>query len=373
MAFGVHVATSTLFLVGAARQFRKLPVPSRLAPFTQVTPAYEEASNLGAITANVICVRGLGQPVVLIDDGSTDGSGPALHRLADANEATLVTMPLNSGKAAALNAGLAMVSTKVILTLDADTTTDVTAAQWLCGNIGDNGVCAIAFHLVPAHPITGLVAIQRAEYAYIQTFERTALAGFGLFVTVPGAASLWWSKALLDVGGFSDRTLSEDTDMTLELQANGGRVILAREWVAVTDCPRTIAALVRQRARWTWGNLQAGMIHGQAAIFGQSRIANRLPGLAMALLCAIKLAGFGIVTLTGIRLAFGMLGPSDLAPALAILASTVMRFAATRALVGSDAAPPVAGALLAVTLMQLVNLYAFWWGLFRAMPWRRRW
>src|SRR5512134_2688609 len=65
-----------------------------------VIPAYNEAGRVGAVVCDVR--RTLpGTDVLVIDDGSSDGTGPE----AMAAGAIVVTMPVNSGYGAALQTG----------------------------------------------------------------------------------------------------------------------------------------------------------------------------------------------------------------------------------------------------------------------------
>jgi biofilm PGA synthesis N-glycosyltransferase PgaC len=78
----------------------------------------------------------------------------------------------------------------------------------------------------------------------------------GAIMIVPGACAAWRKSAVLRVGGYSSRTLAEDCDLTLSLQRARYRVVQDNEAVAYTEVPQTVAALVRQRFRWLFGNLK---------------------------------------------------------------------------------------------------------------------
>jgi glycosyltransferase involved in cell wall biosynthesis len=89
-----------------------------------VVPVYNELGNLGSLYQSLVSVcRSLGCPyeIVLVDDGSTDGSSTALDALADRDPAVkVIHFRRNFGQTAALNAGLHSASGDVIVTLDAD-------------------------------------------------------------------------------------------------------------------------------------------------------------------------------------------------------------------------------------------------------------
>ena len=93
-----------------------------------VIPVYNERENIvplyDAVTSSL---RALGQPfeIVLVDDGSTDGSSRALDQLAARDpRVKVVQFRRNFGQTAAMNAGLHLATGDVIVTLDADLQND---------------------------------------------------------------------------------------------------------------------------------------------------------------------------------------------------------------------------------------------------------
>ncbi|HWB08475.1 MAG TPA: glycosyltransferase family 2 protein [Pirellulales bacterium] len=89
-----------------------------------VVPVYNELENVGPLYKSLSSVcRSLGRPyeMVLVDDGSTDGSSSALDDLADRDPAVkVIHFRRNFGQTAALNAGLHSAIGDVIVALDAD-------------------------------------------------------------------------------------------------------------------------------------------------------------------------------------------------------------------------------------------------------------
>jgi glycosyltransferase involved in cell wall biosynthesis len=89
------------------------------APFAFVIPVYNHARNVGQVVAAAVAS---GARVVVVDDGSTDGSGDLAAAVA---EATVVRHARNQGKGAAILTGLAAVAAAPIaarfaVTVDAD-------------------------------------------------------------------------------------------------------------------------------------------------------------------------------------------------------------------------------------------------------------
>jgi hypothetical protein len=85
---------------------------------------------------------------------------------------------------------------------------------------------------------------------------------------VPGAIGAFRREALLRVGGVSDDTLAEDTDLTMALCRDGWRVVYKDDARAWTNAPASLSALWKQRYRWFYGTLQAMWKHRGAVVQG---------------------------------------------------------------------------------------------------------
>lgn len=89
-----------------------------------VVPLLDEAESLPELThwlARVLEARGLSYEVILIDDGSTDGSWDVIEQLAAADRRLRgIRFNRNYGKSAALQVGFQAAQGRVVCTMDAD-------------------------------------------------------------------------------------------------------------------------------------------------------------------------------------------------------------------------------------------------------------
>ncbi len=104
--------------VAACRQLGIYRIPAGFR-LSVVIPVYNEAATLVQLVERV---RGCGLPtqIVLVDDGSTDGSRELLERWRGEPGFTIVLQPRNQGKGAALRAGFAAATGDVVAVQDAD-------------------------------------------------------------------------------------------------------------------------------------------------------------------------------------------------------------------------------------------------------------
>jgi len=125
---------------------RMAPDPEVTAPLqlSAVVPAYNEVESLPQLLAELRAALDATRrrwELVLVDDGSTDGSAEWLHAEA-ARDARLVLVRFerNAGQSAALAAGLARARGEVVVTLDADLQNDPADIPTLLAALADADV-----------------------------------------------------------------------------------------------------------------------------------------------------------------------------------------------------------------------------------------
>jgi glycosyltransferase involved in cell wall biosynthesis len=84
-----------------------------------VVPVYNEHATIRAIIAKLLRLD-LPTEIIVVDDGSTDGTREVLQELQGLPRLRIVLKPLNEGKGAALRSGFALVTGHLVLVQDAD-------------------------------------------------------------------------------------------------------------------------------------------------------------------------------------------------------------------------------------------------------------
>lgn len=92
---------------------------STKARITVVVPVYNEVETVSALIDRVRAVDGLSIELIVVDDGSTDGTRERLEGLGDLIDQLLVH-PKNQGKGAALRTGFQAATAPITIVQDAD-------------------------------------------------------------------------------------------------------------------------------------------------------------------------------------------------------------------------------------------------------------
>ncbi len=256
----IGLGRTALFVGAAITHATREPARGAQSRVSVLIPAKDEAAVIEDTVRSVLAAASWADvaEIVVIDDGSTDGTSDVVRAIGDAR-VRLLTNPVNRGKAHALNDGLAATTAPVVVTLDADTRLAEDALVRISTAFQDPSVAAVAGNVKVANREGWLGAMQSVEYVGALNIDRRGQAALGCVTTVPGALGAWRRDAVPN--GFSDRTLAEDTDATLAVGLAGGRILYAADAVAFTVTPHTVMGLYRQRLRWLHGNLQCLFRH----------------------------------------------------------------------------------------------------------------
>jgi glycosyltransferase involved in cell wall biosynthesis len=221
-------------------------------PLTVVIAAHNEASRIAVRVRDTLDQDYPAENlhVIVVDDGSTDGTAAA----ADIGDARIkvLRLPRNGGKAAALNAGIAAVTTSLVVFTDARQRFAPGALQALAEPLADHEVGAVSGELVIA-PDTAGRAADIGLYWRIETALRESEAQLGWLHGVSGAIHAMRRELIptLPAGLILD-------DMYLPIAAlfAGKRVWMTRDAVALDSGSRDESEEFRRKLRTLAGNWQ---------------------------------------------------------------------------------------------------------------------
>lgn len=194
--------------------------------------------------------------MVLVDDGTTDGSREAAQRWARAvANRHLLSLGRNVGKAAALNAALARFpQAELVAVFDADERPSPDALRHLIQPFADARVGAVNGRRAVSNPLASAIASHATfENLVHQQVTMRAKERLNLAPAILGSNCVYRRTALAQVGGFQPGALLEDSDLTLKLARAGWRIRFVPEAVSVHAVPKTLGSYWQQHTRWASG------------------------------------------------------------------------------------------------------------------------
>lgn len=290
----VSISRSTLRRFGA----RPPTDPDLMPPVSIVIPAYNEEST---IVASVLSVLQLTYPnfeVVVVNDGSRDGTLAALaaaFHLESYGEAyrdrvrtaevrgfyvsrryrnLRVVDKENGGRADAINVGVNAARYPLFCTIDADSLLQRESIERVVmpfiedgrviasgGTIRIANGCEVRDGFIErlGMPSRPLVIFQVMEYLRAFLFGRVGWASFNGLLVLSGAFGLFRKEMVIAAGGFRTDTLGEDMELVIRLhrtmrkRRQPYRIAYVPDPICFTEAPEAWKDLGTQRVRWQRG------------------------------------------------------------------------------------------------------------------------
>ena len=267
-------------------------------PITMLAPAFNEEATVVESTQSLLTLRYPSFEIVLINDGSADGTLERLKESFDLSPAprtptsNLQTATVreiyhsrrhrelwvidkeNGGKSDALNAGINFCRTPLFCAMDADSLLERDSLLRIvrpfledATTVAAGGVIRIANGCTVESGLLKEVQLPRGLLAQFQVVEylRAFLASRvgwhalkGMLI-VSGAFGVFSRRVVADAGGYDIDTVGEDMELVVRLHRHclergiPYSIAFIPDPVAWTECPETIASLGRQRDRWQRG------------------------------------------------------------------------------------------------------------------------
>lgn len=271
LVVGALTLARTLLLFGFAlihARRRRAPTwswgPPVTEPVTVIVPAYNERTTIAATVRSLATGTHPDVEVLVVDDESDDGTADEVERLGLPN-VRVVRVPAG-GKAAALNAGVALARHDIVVMVDADTVVEPDAIHRLVQPLADPQIGAVAGNVKVGNRRRLLGRWQHIEYVIGFNLDRRLYDTLDCMPTVPGALGAFRREVVRQTGGLSRATLAEDTDLTMAIHRAGWKVVYQESAVARTEAPSSLRQLWRQRYRWSYGTMQAMWRHRRSLV-----------------------------------------------------------------------------------------------------------
>jgi poly-beta-1,6-N-acetyl-D-glucosamine synthase len=271
-----------------------LPEPPPFVSF--LVPAFDEAAVIGRAVQAMLAVDYPAFEVIVVDDGSTDGTAAVLAPLAAADaRLRVVHKVVNEGKALALNDALPLARGEIVVCLDADAEPDPEMLRWMVPHFQGARVAAVTGNPRVRNTRTFLARLQAIEFSSIISLLRRAQRVWGRIVTVSGVVFAFRKSSVFDVGGFSPEMPTEDIELTWKLQKRFYDVRYEPRAVCWMTVPQSLRGLYHQRLRWARGLMQ--VLHKHADVMRRWKTRRLWPVFVESSLSIVWAICFVVLTL----------------------------------------------------------------------------
>jgi len=258
----------------------KIQLSEITANLTVIVPAYNGAACIGHTIESIQNQTLRPQTIIVVDDFSGDGTGD----IARSYGVKVVRPPANTGtKAGAQNFALQFITTKLTMITDADTVLAPDAIRQLVPAFNDQGVAAACGFVLPKHVKTVWERGRYIEYLFSFSFYKQIQDFYGTPLISSGCLSMYRTPYLRQAGGWSNRTMAEDMDLTWTLYQLGYKVRFMPRAVCWPIEPDSFNLMHKQLKRWSAAYLQNVKLHYR----GISKIPFLFSAMAVSLTDAI--------------------------------------------------------------------------------------
>ncbi len=229
-----------------------------------LVPCYNEEETIEETVRNLTGLSYPKKEIILINDGSTDGTSEMMKKLAEQYEDVRAIQLLeNRGKANALQVGLFASRAEYLICVDSDALLSDTAPYYLIKHFFTKGerLGAVTGNPTIRNRNNLLSRMQLVEYASIIGAIKRTQRLLGKVMTVSGVVVAYRKKALVDVGLWDRDMITEDIAVSWKLQKQFWDVRYEPRALCWMLVPETVSGLWKQRVRWAQGGQEVILRH----------------------------------------------------------------------------------------------------------------
>lgn len=263
-----------------------------------VIPAWNEEVGILRTIQSVIANKYPYKEIIIINDGSTDGSRELVDKFIAKYKKTHKRAHVvqhyieNGGKGRALNYGIKKSKGSIILTMDADSALAPDALTNLVEHFRDPRVAAVVGQVRVGNIHGRLIGrMQQLEYLFGFYFKRAHCVMGAEYIYGGACAAFRRAKTFDYFGMFDEANKTEDIEMSMRSKFHGLRSVYAEDVVCYTEGASSYMGLINQRLRWKKGRFDT-FLHYRRMFFSLDRGHNKFLGwfiLPFALFAEIQL------------------------------------------------------------------------------------
>jgi biofilm PGA synthesis N-glycosyltransferase PgaC len=236
------------------------PVGALLPMVSIVLPAYnEEEGVVGALNS----LLALDYPrnsfeVIVVNDGSKDKTSELINKFIFEHkdfDIKFIDRNENRGKAVSLNEGIAAASGELVACMDGDSIVSPDILSKTVGYFRDSKVGSVSVRVNVRDPRNLLEKIVDVEYSVGLSTSLKFLSLIDSMHVTPGPFSIYRRSALVELGSFDEKNITEDLEIAFRLQRAGYKLVFCISTSVYTTVPRDLKTLYKQRRRWYSGSL----------------------------------------------------------------------------------------------------------------------
>ena len=246
-------------------------------------PAHNEEAVILETIKHALSINYNNYKIWIIDDRSLDKTSEKIQEFIENNKNNnfinnkliLVTRTLDqpAGKAASLNQCLKLSTADYILVCDADARLSKECLNLAIPYFTENKkLGAVQFQKKISNFNYNILTIcqdfEMAFDTYLQ-FGRDKLRGL---VELRGSGQIASRECLLDIGGWDEKTLTDDLEISTRMHTKGWKIKIAPEIEIYEEAVITLKSLIKQRKRWAEGSLRRYLTHFKSFISPKSKI-----------------------------------------------------------------------------------------------------
>jgi len=227
-----------------------------------IVPAHNEEKAIERTIQSLIKQEYPRKEIIVVDDGSTDRTYEIAQKFAKKGLIKLVHREKASGKKArAVNFGIIYSRGDIIVTVDADTLLEPSSLSELIKPFRDQRIGAVSGNIRVLNRVNLLTRLQAYEYLMAMEMGRRFQAVTGMLMIIPGALGAVRKSLARSLGLYDPDTITEDFDITVKIHKSKMKVKFAYKAIGWTVVPEGWREWIKQRTRWTAGQLQTLIKH----------------------------------------------------------------------------------------------------------------